>query len=86
MWLWCESTTPFGVPVEPEVKITQPSSPGAGGPARPAPHRSRVMPSRSVITAHASTSRQISRARASGSDSSTGTYAAPASSVPSTAT
>src|SRR5947209_12184172 len=37
----CETATPFGVPVEPEVKMIQASSAGPGRPGRPSGVRDR---------------------------------------------
>jgi hypothetical protein len=73
-WL---TATPLGLPVEPEVKITQQSSPGLG--ARRAGvsasgrsvMRVRVRPS--VMTAATPASSHTVRARSSGSSTSTGT-------------
>ena len=81
----CETATPLGVPVEPEVKMTQASSAGAGGRRRrPAPAgrggAARTSPSSPSTTA-TSASVNTSRARSSGSSTSTGTYAAPAARV-----
>ena len=70
-WL---TATPFGVPVDPDVKITQASS------ASPGSSASRAGPSRRVTTvwslptiAATSASSKTTRARSSGSSTSTGT-------------
>ena len=71
----CETATPFGVPVDPEVKMTQASSPGSGfsgARASPTGRRSaitRLLP----MTAATSASPNTSLARSSGSSASTGT-------------
>ena len=71
----CETATPLGVPVEPEVKITQASSCGSG--SKPS-FRSRAPPrgemtSSLPMTAATSASANTVRARSSGSSASTGT-------------
>ena len=68
------TATPFGVPVDPEVKITQASSRPSGAAARqprdvPGP---RISPA-SVMTATTSASVNTISARSSGSSASTGT-------------
>src|SRR4029077_18337385 len=73
-----ETATPFGVPVDPDVKMIHASSRPSGDPARhprdePDP---RTSPS-SVMTATTAASPNTSSARSSGSSASTGTYAAP---------
>ena len=85
------TATPFGVPVEPDVKITQASSEGATGAAG---HTSRdgscepreAMTSPLPTTAATCASSKTRRARSSGSSASTGTYAAPAIRTPMMAT
>ena len=76
-----ETATPLGLPVEPEVKMTQASSSGEGSRgaadaptgtcAVPAPVG--VMTRPSPITARAADSSKTTRARSSGSSASTGT-------------
>ena len=84
-WL---TATPLGLPVEPEVKITQQSSSGLGSRrsigGRCGPRG--VMSSSSPTTAATSASPKTVLARSGGSSASTGTYAAPASSTPAMAT
>ena len=71
------TATPFGFPVEPEVKMTQASSPGStprpgvGAAARPA--AVAVMTRSLPITAAEDDSSNTTRARSSGSSASTGT-------------
>ena len=69
----CVTATPFGLPVEPEVKMIHASSPGAGRPAClfGRPHSLSTPPS--VSTAHTPASPKTSSARSSGSSASTGT-------------
>ena len=71
-WL---TATPFGVPVEPEVKMTQASSVGRGSSSTPGSASGPVERiTRSVVTTAATpASRKTSRARSSGSSRSTGT-------------
>ena len=74
----CETATPLGFPVEPEVKMTQASSPGStsrgGAGATPAdPAAVGVMTRLLPITATAADSSNTTRARSSGSSASTGT-------------
>ena len=78
----CETATPFGVPVEPEVKMIQASSSGCGRAVRPWGVRRSVTLSPSPMSAHAPASLKTSSARSAGSSASTGTYAAPAASTP----
>ena len=73
-----ETATPLGVPVEPEVKMIQASSPGAGlgAPARVRPALAAAWtrsPGSSPMTAATSASPKTVRARSSGSSASTGT-------------
>ena len=72
------TATPFGVPVDPEVKMIQASASrvGAKCSAIGAPRMVSVPPG--PTTAHASACAKTSSARSSGSSASTGTYAAPA--------
>ena len=81
------TATPFGVPVEPEVKMTQASSSRSGSSAmRAGPGRRVAIASPAPTIAATSASPKTSRARSSGSSASTGTYAAPASRIPRMAT
>ncbi len=82
--LRCDTATPFGAPVEPDVKITHASSLEAGTvPSATGVLVRRTVSSRSSFsTAATSASANTVRARSSGSSASTGTYAAPARSVP----
>ena len=61
----CETATPLGVPVEPDVKITQASSAGSGDtvPTRPGDLRRDVITSPLPITAATSASPNTVRAR-----------------------
>ena len=74
-WL---TATPFGVPVEPDVKMIHASSPGPGVPGVPIGAPCVVRDPLSPSTAHTPASPKTSSARSSGSSASTGTYAAPA--------
>ena len=80
--LRCVTATPFGVPVDPEVKMIHASSRPNGDAARQ-PRDEPELRTRpcSVITATTFASVNTSSARSSGSSASTGTYAAPAASV-----
>jgi hypothetical protein len=69
-WL---TATPFGVPVEPEVKMIQASSAGPGRPVRPPGARRGDTASPSPSTAQTPASAKTSSARSSGSSASTGT-------------
>ena len=68
-WL---TATPFGVPVEPEVKMTQASSSGRGGVSGWEPVDA-VTSSSLSRTSDTAASPNTSRARSSGSSASTGT-------------
>ncbi len=73
------TATPFGVPVEPDVKITHASSSIVGCPTgRPVPTRPVPAMPPSVTIAVTPASENTRSARSSGSSTSTGTYAAPA--------
>ena len=82
--LRCETATPFGRPVVPEVKMIQQSSVPTGPRRRPSsttrPGAVTRRPS-AVKTAATSAWPNTSSARSAGSSTSTGTYAAPAASV-----
>ncbi len=84
-WL---TATPFGVPVEPEVKITHASSVRSGSSSGAGTAASSVerMTRSAVTTAATPASLNTRRARSSGSSWSTGTYAAPVSRMPTMAT
>ena len=84
-WL---TATPFGVPVEPEVKMIQASSVRSGSSSGAGWAASSVeRMTRSVVTTAATpASLNTRRARSSGSSWSTGTYAEPASRMPTIAT
>ena len=68
-----ETATPFGAPVEPEVKMIQASSPGPGRPARPEGSPSHVSSRSAPTAAQTPASLKIRSARATGSSASTGT-------------
>ncbi len=74
----CVTATPFGVPVEPEVKMTQASSEGStccasGASSTRSTDRRPEITSPLPTTAATSDSSNTSRARSSGSSASTGT-------------
>ncbi len=70
----CETATPFGVPVDPEVKITHTSSSSAGSARSTGSASPRaVITNPDPITAATPASSNTTRARASGSSASTGT-------------
>jgi hypothetical protein len=75
VWL---TATPFGRPVEPEVKMIQASPSGRGS----LPATRMLSAPRSPSTAHTPASANTSSARSSGSSASTGTYAAPEARTP----
>ncbi len=77
------TATPFGVPVEPEVKMIHASS-SRRGPRSAGAVRSGAVPGSmpsSVTIAVTPASEKTSSARSSGSSASTGTYAAPAARI-----
>ena len=87
-WL---TATPFGTPVEPEVKMIQASSVSSGSSSGASSAAGSLAGplriTRSVVTIAATpASVKTTRARSSGSSWSTGTYAAPASRMPVIAT
>ena len=83
--LRCVTATPFGFPVEPEVKMIQASSfgPGSRGPMRFGGVERSVTARSAPITAQTPASPNTMSARSSAS---TGTYAAPTDRVARTAT
>ncbi len=78
----CVTATPFGVPVEPDVKMIHASSAASGRRSAPSGVRRSDTLNPSPRTAHTPASPKTSSARSSGSSASTGTYAAPAASTP----
>ena len=67
------TATPFGVPVDPEVKMIQASSWGSGGPVSPRLRVRRRSRPAEVMVAVTSASPKTRAARSSGSSASTGT-------------
>jgi hypothetical protein len=69
----CETATPFGAPVEPEVKMIHASSSGVAAPTAPPVGARTVTVRPGPMTAHAPQAFQMVSARESGSSASTGT-------------